>query len=193
MSSARGFGITTLTGIAGPPGVSCQHFYQHLGLISFFSPIPKTTPFSIPLNPTLQKHNQQRVRKLGKPVTFQLFPLSSHHRGPLQKNSPQTTHKPGWQPQSPPVSSPPCSPKVEMGMVKEQKNKVWFCLFFSPLAGVSSTTGESADAASGFPSPVMGVDDSRGRRGEAAHTRGCHVCKPKKSHVRAGSVLWPAA
>lgn len=66
-----------------------------------------------------------------------------------------------------------------------------FCWWFyspPPNAGVTSTVGGSANAASGFPRPGDGVDDSRGRRGEAARARGRHVCKPKISHVRAGSV-----
>lgn len=88
MSSERGgFSISTLAGTAGPPGGFCQHLCQRLGILtSFSSPIPKTTPIGIALNPRLGKHNQQRVRKPGKPVTFQLFPPSTRRRGPLQKH-----------------------------------------------------------------------------------------------------------
>lgn len=44
-----------------------------------------------------------------------------------------------------------------------------------------------------LPGAGDGADDSREGRGKATCAQGRNVCKPKKSHVQAGSVLWPGA
>lgn len=129
-------------------------------------------------------------------MTSQLFPPSNQRRGPLHKHltadHPQAAMAVTVVTRALPVL---LAKNGNWNGERTEKQSLVLAFFFPTLAGVSSTTGESADAASGFPGPVpvTGLMTHGEGGGQAPRVRGSHVCKPKKSHVRAGSVLRPAA
>lgn len=81
---------------------------------------------------------------------------------------------------------------------REGGKKYPISISFFCSAGVISTKGGKRRRRLRLPWPALpgtgdGADDSREGRGEATCARGRNVCKPKKSHVQAGSMLRPGA
>lgn len=80
---------------------------------------------------------------------------------------------------------------------KGKGKKYQISIFLFPLLGSSAPRGKRRHRLQihwpALPGAGDGADDSREGRGKATCARGRNVCKPKKSHVRAGSVLWPGA
>lgn len=152
------------------------------------SPIPKTAPIGITLNPRLLKCGRQLGEEAGSVPAF--LPSDRCH-GPLRKH-PIVDHPRAGTAATVTIRILPISlAERGTGMIRKGEKTSNFA-FFPPL-GSSALWGMRRRRLR-LPRPGDGVDDSRGRRGgEAARARGHHVCKPKKSHVRAGSVLRPAA
>ena len=135
-----------------------------LGLTSFSSPktspIPKTVPISITLNPRLPK----RGRRLGEEAgSVSALPPCDWCPGPLRKRS-IMDHPQARMAATVTIRILPISlTERGTGMIKEGEKKNVILLFFPPL-GSSAPRGMCRRRLR-LPRPGDGVDDSRGRRG----------------------------